>query len=963
MRGTQSEADLREERSRPDSPASAYSEDQARCSTIASIDRILSSMHSLQAELGAGGPDAPLPPPVMPETIPEEPDSPQPPVRQLPQLDSQMSLDEMFTEIETLYDSLRNQNAKNTGGGSGAGAGDGGVGDGDGGDPGVSVVGASGNGVLTETHCTDPGGDCNTMTDGPPVPMLIPQAPAAQISDVRQPRDPSVIAVQLERSPASFRARSVPADVQRSRSLNIGPRSRRGVTLSPPVGRHGAPRRSVSTKTSRPPAPLPPPPAAADLESQYDVPRWPQPVPIRAVSIHVRGPSAPASSPARGGSDTGPQEVVYDTPRPVTGRQRLPLPAEPALPPRSAAPPTPPLPPPPPPLLLETFNTLPAKPTVAVRPKPAVPVPKPPELPPPPGSGLSSTGSGKLVVPLPPKPPVLPPLNPPGPVPPKPCLPVSPISDNQESFKADNLVPQKPDTSEVPVRDIHEAPMTDMSVPEEQDIPLSPESDNNPPLTSDLPPKPTVAVPPKPAVPPPGTVMVTDLDEVAPLLSPPLPLPPKPASLAIPSQSSPEPAHPAERTSMESASPLPPPETEMPALERTPSPPPVPQHRAPPDQVLLESLLLRPEPPPASLSPKPETVSVTSKLESAAAMISDSRKRPPLQRQKHTMAPSPRRSPSPAHGSPPVPAHAGPPSSPRPAVPRRHESAARLLLLESLTAPLPPPRPESPAGLLSAARRRAVALLLDDPLHLPTAPSHDPASGPPARRTPRLTRSATAAASYSAGAGAGGRRRLDTPPGEGDEERALQEVRKGHSPDQHPSENCNGAAMMQPSYCNGGPPAPQSCNDSDTDLETAPAPPPRDNLSDSRGMTPTPDTTLSVASDAASDGPTPTMSAILEALTREAINSGVWPAAAPSVQPQKTPVPAATAVGSEAAAAEAAAAVGDGAPPIPVSERAEKLQHQLAIKQPRTGGAVQRSPGGSAREEAGDKHGGPCRVG
>ncbi|KAF0302463.1 hypothetical protein FJT64_025419 [Amphibalanus amphitrite] len=621
MRGTQSEADLREARSRPDSPASAYSEDQARCSTIASIDRILSSMHSLLD--AGGGPEAALPPPALPETIPEEPDvPPQPPLRQLPQLDSQMSLDEMFTEIETLYDSLRNQNAKGGGGAAGSGDSDG--------------AGASG--------------------------------------------------------------------AQRSQSLTAGSRSGRGATLSPQVCRQGGARRSASARTCRPPAPLPPP--AAEDEVQYDVPRWPQPVPV-----HVRGPSAPAALPSRpvAGRRSPPEEVVYDTPRPVGGRPPLPLPLEPALPPRAATLPSPPLPPPPPPLLLETFSSLPGKQASAVKPKPAIPVPRPPDLPP--HVKTSEIASGKLV------------------------------------------------------------------------------------------------------------------------------------------------------------------------------------------------------------------------------------------RQKRVRSPSARSrsSPSPSQGTPPVPAHGGAPESPRPAVPRRLDSTARLL--EGLTAPLPPPRPESPAGHLSAARRRAVALLLDDQLLLPAAPSHDPAHGPPARRTPRLGRSATAAAGSAAH---GRRRRLDTPPSEGERERSPATASRGVTPEQH-SELCNGAPTAQ-----------QNCHDSD--LDNPPTPPPRDAppaATSSRGVSPSPNTTLNTTQDtigsSSSLSPAPPISAVLETLTREAANNVRHLPTASAVQPPERPSPAEAGVVTPAEGQE------DGQSPVYVSERAEKLRQQLAIRQPAADGAVHRSPGGSAREE-GRRHGDHCAV-
>ncbi|KAF0306677.1 hypothetical protein FJT64_021883 [Amphibalanus amphitrite] len=633
MRGTQSEADLREARSRPDSPASAYSEDQARCSTIASIDRILSSMHSLLD--AGGGPEAPLPPPALPETIPEEPDvPPQPPLRQLPQLDSQMSLDEMFTEIETLYDSLRNQNAKGAGGAAGS---------------------------------------------------------EPYTSNVTQ--DPIGAESRLDRSAASHRARSVPADVQRSQSLTAGSRSRRGATLSPQVCRQGGARRSASARTCRPPAPLPPP--AAEHEVQYDVPRWPQPVPV-----HVRGPSAPAALPSRPvtGRRSPPEEVVYDTPRPVGGRPPLPLPLEPALPPRAATLPSPPLPPPPPPpLLLETFSSLPGKQAAAVKPKPAIPVPRPPELPP--------------------------------------------------------------------------------------------------------------------------------------------------------------------------------------------------------------------------------------------------------HRQKRVRSPSARsrRSPSPSQGTPPVPAHGGAPESPRPAVPRRLDSTARLL--EGLTAPLPPPRPESPAGHLSAARRRAVALLLDDQLLLPAAPSHDPAHGPPARRTPRLGRSATAAAGSAAH---GRRRRLDTPPSEGERERSPAAVSRGTTAEQH-SELCNGAPSAQ-----------QNCHDSD--LDHPPTPPPRDAppaATSSRGVSPSPNTTLNTTQDTIGSGstlsPAPPISTVLETLTREAADNVRHLPTASAVQPPERPGPAPAGVVTPMEGKE------DGQSPVSVSERAEKLRQQLAIRQPAADGAVHRSPGGSAREE-GRRHGDHCAV-
>lgn len=86
-------------------------EDSARNTTIASIDRILSSMHSLQMALettSEEGEPPPLPPPPS-GTDTDEMSLPAAPHQSLPNAtpDTQMSLEDMFSEIENLYDSLK----------------------------------------------------------------------------------------------------------------------------------------------------------------------------------------------------------------------------------------------------------------------------------------------------------------------------------------------------------------------------------------------------------------------------------------------------------------------------------------------------------------------------------------------------------------------------------------------------------------------------------------------------------------------------------------------------------------------------------------------------------------------------------------------------------------------------------------------------------------------------------------
>ncbi|XP_043220784.1 SH3 domain-containing protein C23A1.17-like [Amphibalanus amphitrite] len=151
--------------------------------------------------------------------------------------------------------------------------------------------------------------------------------------------------------------------------------------------------------------------------------------------------------------------------------------------------------------------------------------------------------------------------------------------------------------------------------------------------------------------------------------------------------------------------------------------------------------------------------------------------------------------------------------------------------------------------------------------------------------------------------------------------------------------------------------AQQNCHDSY--LDNPPTPPPRDAppvATSSRGVSPSPNTTLDTTQDtidsSSSLSPAPPISAVLETLTREAVNNGPT---SPAVQIPKRPGPAPAGVVTPAEGKE------DGQLPVSVSERAEKLRQQLAIRQPAADGAVHCSPGGSAREE-GRRHGDHCAV-